>query len=798
MNIPGIDDSLLQQLAERARAQGCSVNDLLASLLEDHNLHQQNATLREREQQLQGLFEQATLGIIIANRDGEVVQSNRFLSAILGYEADELADFTFRNFTYPDDLEATDEAYRKLLSGELVSTTLEKRFVCKDRSVKWTRSTISLLHDSANQPTYFVIVLEDIDTLKRTEESLRSSESLLREILELAPVAIMITSLSDDEVLFANSYAATLITGGTPETVIGLNVNSIYVDQKARATLVRRLQQDGFVSEYEAWVANPDGSTGCRLISARVIDFQGQPALLKSFIDITERKRVEEALQHNGALFSGIISSAMDAVITIEEDESILIFNRAAEIMFGCTASEALGTKLSRFIPQEFRTAHSRHIRRFGETGATSRSMHSLNELTALRADGTVFPIEATISQIMVGEQKLYSVILRDITERRRTEQTLLEKEARYEGIIETAMDAIISIDEEQRVVVFNAAAERMFIMPAAEAIGQSLSRFIPQRYQAAHVKQVDQFVETKHRGLPAHSRSSLSAVRANGEVFPVEIALSQVTVGDQRFFSAIIRDVSERLRNEVLKIENEKVRIALQKERELVDLKGRFISTVSHEFRTPLAMIMSSSELLEHYADRLTEERRQECVRTVREQAAEMVTLMNDVLVFNKATAGKIELNAANVDLDGLLHSIIEQVQTTYDPEMHHLIVDNRGQVDTLWADEELLKRILINLLTNAIKYSPDGGEVRITVLRQNPYVLFHVSDQGIGIPPEDRARLFEPFHRAGNARNIGGTGLGLSIVKELVEAHHGQIKVESREGEGSTFTVMLPGSLN
>jgi signal transduction histidine kinase len=170
------------------------------------------------------------------------------------------------------------------------------------------------------------------------------------------------------------------------------------------------------------------------------------------------------------------------------------------------------------------------------------------------------------------------------------------------------------------------------------------------------------------------------------------------------------------------------------------------------------------------------------------------MVLLMNDVLVFNKATAGKLQFRPGEINLKTLLQSILEQLQPTYDPELHRIVIENEEQVGTLWGDEELLKRVFINLLSNAIKYSPQGGDVRFMVQRHGSEVIFRVSDQGIGIPLADQEHLFEPFHRAANTGDIHGTGLGLSIVREFVRVHGGNAIVESQEGKGTTVTVSLP----
>lgn len=379
--------------------------------------------------------------------------------------------------------------------------------------------------------------------------------------------------------------------------------------------------------------------------------------------------------------------------------------------------------------------------------------------------------------------------------ERDHPDLSISENEAHFRGIIDSAMDAIISIDEAGLVIIFNRAAEIMFDCPASEALGQPLERFLPERYRVRHAQHVQHFGKTGVTTRSMRSLNELTALRANGEEFPIEATISQAIVSGQKLYSVILRDITERTQQmELLRQETEKLRVALDKEKELVELRERFITTVSHEFRTPLAMIMSSSEMLERYSDRLSEQRKQECLNTVRIQAAELASLMSDVLIFNKAATGSIQFKPKRVGIATLLDSIMLDVHPIYNPNVHRIVVENPRRVSSVWADEDLLKRIVINLIDNAVKYSPHGGDIRFTIFPQDSVICFQIADQGIGIPTDEQGRMFETFHRADNVRHIGGTGLGLSIVREFVRLHGGDIHVESEEGSGTTVTVALP----
>lgn len=258
-------------------------------------------------------------------------------------------------------------------------------------------------------------------------------------------------------------------------------------------------------------------------------------------------RRALETMQR----LEGIVASAMDGIITINDEQRVVLFNPAAERMFGLPVADALGQHISRFMPVRYRHAHEAHIQRFAQTGVTNRQMGSLGAISGLRADGEEFPIEASISQVEVGGERLSTVILRDITERKAAEDALIESRRRMEGIVESAMDALISVDEQQRIIVFNPAAERMFGVDAAEAVGAPIERFVPERFRLGHSEHIRHFKEAGVTNRRMGALGAISAVRANGEEFPVEASISQVDIAGAKIATVILRDITERKANE-------------------------------------------------------------------------------------------------------------------------------------------------------------------------------------------------------------------------------------------------------
>jgi signal transduction histidine kinase len=240
----------------------------------------------------------------------------------------------------------------------------------------------------------------------------------------------------------------------------------------------------------------------------------------------------------------------------------------------------------------------------------------------------------------------------------------------------------------------------------------------------------------------------------------------------------------------------------ALEQEKKLNELKSRFVTMASHEFRTPLASILSSSELLEHYSYKWSEEKKLSHLHRIQTSVKHMTELLNDVLLLGKSDAGKLQLNPIKINIGQFCREIVEEIQLT--TQTHHIIFNNdnyqpnlgtnKSECTVAYLDEKILRHILNNLLSNGIKYSPDSDKVIFDLICETERVIFRVRDFGIGVPPEDRDRLFDSFHRANNVGSIPGTGLGLPIVKRAVDLHGGTISMESQIGKGTTFTVTLP----
>jgi signal transduction histidine kinase len=247
-------------------------------------------------------------------------------------------------------------------------------------------------------------------------------------------------------------------------------------------------------------------------------------------------------------------------------------------------------------------------------------------------------------------------------------------------------------------------------------------------------------------------------------------------------------RDVIERDLAVDKRIEAERREAELHKDRELIELKQRFIAMASHEFRSPLTAILLASHLLEDHSDKISPELRLRKLREIQVSAQRMTELLEDVLKLSKSWLDSLTITL--LDLEELCRDMVAQLQSTDT----NITFRCKGEFHSIRADKRLVAHILTNLLSNALKYSPCGGAVCLELSQEGNELVFRIYDEGIGIPAEDQKRLFEPFHRATNAHGIPGTGLGLAIVKECVDKYGGTIAVDSLENRGTTFTVRLP----
>jgi PAS domain S-box-containing protein len=467
-----------------------------------------------------------------------------------------------------------------------------------------------------------------------------------------------------------------------------------------------------------------------------------------------------------------ILQSAMDAIITIDEQQHVLLFNEAAERMFQCPAREAIGQTLDKFIPARFRDAHHHHVDGFGRSGVTSRRMGELGTVTGLRGNREEFPLEAAISHIAIEGKKFYTVILRDITERKRAERLMRQSEERYRRLISVSPIAIF-VNRGDRVIFINDAGLRLFgAVKADEILGKSPLELFHPDYHDLIRERTHQLIEGRAT-VPVVEEK---IVTLDGAILDVEVSAAGFADEEGPAILATIRDVSERKR----------LQEQLRRTERIAEL-GTIASGMAHEIGTPMNVILGRAEYL---MDRVKDEPVKKGLQTIVTQVERITKVMNQLLSFARRQVPE----PRTLDLREVVETSVEIFQERLARNRIRVQLGLDKSCPKVRADADQMNQVLINLIMNAVHAMPDGGTLRIEMAPANEMVMLTVSDTGHGIPQEAMSHIFDPFF---TTKEFGkGTGLGLTVVKGILEEHGGSIVATSEPGTGTTFTIQLPVS--
>ncbi|WP_317897693.1 PAS domain-containing sensor histidine kinase [Aurantibacillus circumpalustris] len=382
-----------------------------------------------------------------------------------------------------------------------------------------------------------------------------------------------------------------------------------------------------------------------------------------------------------------------------------------------------------------------------------------------------------------------------------------LSSDTAFRVLFQYATIGILVIDKSGKIALVNPSAEKLFGYAPSELLNQPLETLLPENLKHKHASHREgYFNNPKARAMG--SGLDLFAQKKNGKVFPVEISLGHYELSGERLAVAFITDITARKQAEQeLKQLNEKLEqrvsertaeleAALDREKELNEMKSRFVSMASHEFRTPLSAVLSSVSLIDQYTHAEHEEKRKKHVERIKSSVKNLTDILNDFLSLDKLEQGKVDIDFQHFNLEEFGADAIDEVNNMLKKgqEIHYHYT---GQKE-IRQDKRILRNVLLNLLSNACKYSEEDKRIELKIICVPETISIVVTDQGIGIPEQEQKNLFEKFYRAKNAVHIQGTGLGLNIVKRYLELIQGNISFTSIKNQGTTFTVTLPGYKN
>ena len=612
------------------------------------------------------------------------------------------------------------------------------------------------------------------------------SEAKYRGLLEAAPDAMVVVD-QEGEIVLLNVQAEKQF-GYWRDELVGQKVTNIIPEGFAE-----RLVADGTRTAAEA-LAQQIG-TGIELVALRKdgsefpIEIMLSPLdspegilVTAAIRDISVRRAAEATLARMEGRYRGLLEAAPDAMVVVDQGGEIVLLNVQAEKQFGYSRDELLGQKVTNIIPEGFA---ERLVADGTRTAAEALAQHIGTgiELVALRKDGSKFPIEIMLSPLDSPDGILVTAAIRDISVRKAAEDRLARMEARYRGLLEAAPDAMVVVDQDGRIVLLNAQAEKQFGYSRDELLAQRVTNIIPQGFAE---RLVADELRSPEEALAQRIGTGIElvALRKDGSRFPIEIMLSPLNSAEGILVTAAIRDISVRKRAEAHDMHN-----IAELKRSNEEL-GQFAYIASHDLQEPLRMVTSFTQLLaKRYVGKLDKDA-DEFIAFAVDGAERMQRLIRDLLAYSRVgtAGGDLRDVASEAALRNALINLASAISdsgaiVTHDP------------LPTVCADEFQLVQLFQNLVGNAIKYQKAGvPRVHVSAVDEGRGEwTFSVKDNGIGIEPQHFDRVFGMFQRLHNREEFCGTGIGLAICKKIVERHGSSITVASTPDEGSTFSFVL-----
>ncbi len=734
------------------------------------------------------LFETTNDGILILDgTTAKALEANRFLTDLLGYPREHFVGKELWEIGVFKDAESSKSAMLSLQ---------------ETGGIRY--ENLPLLHkDGRHIPVEFVsnVYLEgargviqcnirDISQRKVGEENVRRLQEMLEGVLNASVAGVLVFEairdpaadgkIIDFEFRLVNPAAARMLKRRA-EDLIGQRLLTILPGNKTVGLfeLYAEVVNTGRSIDLETYY-NYDGlKSWFRVAAARVRD-----GFSVMFEDITDHKLAEEALQRSEGRYRALFECAHDGILIANPASYYVEANPRICRMLGYSRDELLRLHASEiFIEDEIQ-----HIAEAFDALKTKPDY--IQEWKFRRQDGSEF--DGEVIATVMPDGNLISLI-RDISERKMAEKALRDSEARLRAVVETAVDGIITIDDQGFINLFNPAASRIFGYAPEEVLGKSVSLFMPEPHSEDFQGHLDEYLKTGIKKVIGIGREVM-ARRKDGSLFPMDLAVSETLLGEQRLFTGIVRDISDR----------KQVDDELAKAKEDAEAanrsKSEFLANMSHEIRTPMSAILGFANMVVNKEQDKTA--RIECAQIIRRNALHLLELINEILDLSKIEAMQMKVESISSDLTVMLSEIISLMRPrAVEKGLGFDVVFDGNIPRMIRTDPMRLRQILVNLLGNAMKFT-HTGKITLRVCDEGSgtagiVLRVDVSDTGIGMSSEQLGRLFRPFTQADESitRKFGGTGLGLTISARLAKLLGGDITVTTALGVGSTFTLKIDG---
>ena len=627
----------------------------------------------------------------------------------------------------------------------------------------------------------------------------------------LETVTNPILSMDYHGTIFEANPAAQKMFGYNSSELVGENISClIHVDMAIppHEFLLGYLKIDpnaGDSIPHEVIARHKDGHSIPSLLSVGIMNTDSDDLIVSSFVDLTDRKKAELALRDHSAKMAAIVDTVPNGIISIDVNGTVLSINPAVEKMFGYHAGEIEGQNIKILMPKPYSDHHDEYINRYLNTGYSELIGASL-ELEGRKKSGSIFPIEVAVNEVSVGDLRMFTGIIRDLTQSKAYEFELEQhrfhlkeivdyQTSEVKAIVETAVNGIITVNQHGNIELFNPSATKIFGYTSEQVKGKNISILIPGIDQSTHQSFISSYLLGNFKSNIIGSSREITAIRSNGEIFPAQLSVGHSHLrNNKHLFVAFVSDITAQKHSELELVQ------AKEQAESAARTKASFLANMSHEIRTPMNAIIGFSELV--LMDSSLSENSRQHLTTILNSGKNLLSIINDILDLSKVEAGKVVMERVDFSLIETLSDAISIVEFKAQENNLNLVMDIDPTVPAyVSGDPSRLHQVLLNLLGNAIKFT-QYGHVQLKVIPgpDEELLEFLIVDTGIGMSEEQIANIFEAFTQAdtSTSRRFGGTGLGTTISRQLVELMGGQIWVESTPGKGSTFhfTAHLPAA--
>jgi len=754
---------------------------------------------QELDAQFRTAFDHAPVGMVIADGAGRILRVNQAFARLVGRSVEELIGNDSTGFTHPDDLALTRDIVRSASLSRNTPVIAEKRYVRRDGSLVWARTSLSAAIGEDGEPKFLVATAEDITEQKRTREELIETRRKLRSALIAGEVATYEWDVTSDRLWgdanFDQIFATERDADGTAP--LARFVAAIHPDDRDRVmAAVNHTVATAAEYDIEYRVVNGDM---VRWVSARgrlerdderdIVRFHGV------VLDVTARKLAEQELERRSRLYDAFLSNTDDLVYLVDREGRFVYANRALLALWGRTLEQVSGKTLHELGYPEWHA--DMNMREFAQVIATKKTIRGSVPYTS--PTGVSGTFEYVFSPVFVdgGDVELIAGASRDVTERIKAAETLHQLTGQLRLALEAAHMGWWQFDLATGRVYLDERTRAMLGVDGGDLTYEDvMARIVPGdavKVDAAITAAID-----PHHPLPYDveyrvrlSDGSLRWVVSKG--LPTFLGEG----GERRAVSFVgtALDVTDtKLAQDALQEVLASERAARAEAERASRMKDEFLATLSHELRTPLAAVLGWAQILGGGA---TAEEMEEGIAIIARNARAQAQIIEDLLEMSRIVSGKIRLEVQPLQLLDVVRAAVATVQAAADAKDVRISVTASVEKTRISGDVNRLQQVFWNLLSNAVKFTPPGGSIDVEIVRDASHVEVRVTDTGEGIRPEFLPFVFDRFRQADatTTRRHGGLGLGLAIVKQLTELHGGSVSVHSDgPGKGARFSVQLP----